>query len=77
MPFMAPQVEGHDVVDPLEGPDDFADQITGAVDKGTVFLFLPERSGEVVWVQQAFPGGNLLQFSDRAGRLRFVAYEAP
>ena len=77
MPFMAPQLEGHDVVDPLEGPDDFANQITDAADRETVFLFLPERSGEVVWVQRAIPGGNLLQFSDPAGRLRFVAYEAP
>ena len=77
MPFMAPQVEGHDVVDPLEGPDDVADEITGVVDRGNVFLFLPERSGEVVPVQQAFPGGELLRFYDPAGRLRFAAYEAP
>jgi hypothetical protein len=77
MPFMAPQVQGRDVVDPLDGPPDFAGEVATATGQGAVFLFLPERSGEVVWVQQAFPGGRRLQFNDRAGRLRFVAYEAP
>ena len=77
MPFMAPRVQGWDVVDPLDGPPDFAGELGGTVSRGTVFLFLPERSGELVWVQQAFPGGKLLEFNDRAGRLRFVAYEAP
>ena len=77
MPFMAPQVQGKDVVEPLDGPPDFAGEIAGATGQGAVFLFLPERSGELVWVQQAFPGGDLLRFNDRAGRLRFVAYEAP
>jgi len=77
MPFMAPQVQGRDVVEPLEGPSDVAEEIAGAADRRAVFLFLPERSGEVLWVQQAFPGGNLLQFSDPVGMLRFVAYEAP
>jgi 4-amino-4-deoxy-L-arabinose transferase-like glycosyltransferase len=77
MPFMAPRVQGIDVVEPLDGLTDVADGIAGTAGRGAVFLFLPERSGELVWVQQAFPGGNLLEFNDRAGRLRFVAYEAP
>jgi hypothetical protein len=77
MPFMAPRVQGIDVVEPLDGLPDVADGIAGTAGRGAVFLFLPERSGELIWVQQAFPGGNLLEFNDRAGRLRFVAYEAP
>ena len=77
MPFMAPQVKGRDVVEPLEGPPDFVDETAGTAGRGIVFLFLPERSGELVWVQQAFPGGHLLEFEDRQGRLRFIAYKAP
>jgi 4-amino-4-deoxy-L-arabinose transferase-like glycosyltransferase len=77
MPFMAPRVQGKDVVEPLDGPPDFVDETDGTADRGIVFLFLPERSGELVWVQQAFPGGHLLEFKDRQGRLRFIAYEAP
>jgi 4-amino-4-deoxy-L-arabinose transferase-like glycosyltransferase len=77
MPFMAPQVQGVDVVEPLDGLPDVAGGIAGTAGPGAVFLFLPERSGELVWVQQAFPGGSLREFDDRAGRLRFVAYEAP
>jgi hypothetical protein len=77
MPFIAPQVRGIDVVEPLDGPPEFAAGIADTPGQGPVFLFLPERSGELVWVQQAFPGGKLLEFKDRGGRLRFVAYEAP
>ena len=75
MPFMAPRVQGIDVVEPLDGPPDFAAGIADTAGRGPVFLFIPERSGELVWVQQAFPGGKLREFNDRAGRLRFVAYE--
>jgi 4-amino-4-deoxy-L-arabinose transferase-like glycosyltransferase len=77
MPFMAPQVEGKDVVEPLDGPPDFLDETAGEAGRGIVFLFLPERSGELVWVQQAIPGGHLLEFYDNKGRLRFSAYETP
>ena len=77
MPFMAPRVQGADVVEPLDGPPDFADEAAGAEGRETVFLFLPERSGELAWVQQAFPDGRLREFYDRRGELRFIAYEAP
>jgi len=76
MPFMAPKIEGTDVVEPLDGPPSFADEVarTGL---GTVFLFLPERTGDLTWVRQAFPGGYLREFYDGQGQLRFIAYEAP
>lgn len=77
MPFMAPQVQGRDVVEPLDGPPDFVDEIASTAGRGTVFLFLPERSGELIWVQQAIPGGHVLEFYDGQGRLRFSAYETP
>ena len=77
MPFMAPRVQGTDVVEPLEGPPDFLDEADGPVDGGTVFLFLPERSEELNWVQQALPGGQIREFYDASGVLEFIAYQYP
>jgi hypothetical protein len=70
MSFLAPNVSGHDVVEPLDTPPDLPDSKHGAL-----FLFLPERSGELTRVQQAFPDGCLRTFSGREGKLRFLAYE--
>jgi hypothetical protein len=70
MSFLAPNVSGQDVVKTLDAPPDFPVGRYGAV-----FLFLPERSGELSWVQQAFPSGHLREFYGREGRLRFLAYE--
>ncbi len=69
MPFLAPGVIGHDVVESLKAPP--------TLDPGAraVFLFLPERAGELHLVQQALPGGRVLEFHDPAGNLRFVVYE--
>jgi 4-amino-4-deoxy-L-arabinose transferase-like glycosyltransferase len=77
MPFMAPRVQGTDVVEPLDGPPSFADEVADATGRGTVFLFLPERSGDLAWVQQAFPDGHLREFYDSQDGLRFIAYETP
>jgi len=73
MPFLAPQVEGRDVVEPLNGPPDYGDDLPAKI----VFLFLPERGGELSWVQQALPGGVVREFYDAWGRLRFSAYQVP
>lgn len=70
MTFLAPRVPGQDVVEPLSAPPDFVDDSRGAV-----FIFLPERIGELAWVQQAYPGGHVREVHDTAGRLRFTAYE--
>ncbi len=72
MSFLAPDVPGQDVVEPLDAPPDFMDGSRGAV-----FLFLPERTGELAWVQQAYPGGHLQEFRDAAGQMRFIAYKVP
>jgi hypothetical protein len=69
IPFLAPEVSGQDVIDPLEAPPDFVDSHRGAV-----FLFLPERIEELAWVREAFPDGRLQEFHDTHGSLRFVAY---
>jgi hypothetical protein len=74
MSFLAPDVPGLDVLEPLTGPPDF--RVEGG-DGGVVFLVLPERAEELSWVQQAFPGGEQRQFYDPAGGLRFIAYQVP
>jgi 4-amino-4-deoxy-L-arabinose transferase-like glycosyltransferase len=70
MSFLAPGVHGQDVVEPLQAPP-------GAIDaeRGAAFVLLPERAGELAWVQQAYPGGRTQEFHDAAGRLRFITYE--
>ncbi len=74
MPFLAPEVVGIDVVDPLDAPPTFADDVLAA-DRNSVFLFLPERVGELVWVREALPNGRTREFQDSAGAIRFIAYE--
>jgi 4-amino-4-deoxy-L-arabinose transferase-like glycosyltransferase len=71
MAFLAPETPGVDVLEPLRAPPDFVDESRGAL-----FIFLPERSGELAWVQEALPGGHLREFHDPGGRLRFLLYEA-
>jgi 4-amino-4-deoxy-L-arabinose transferase-like glycosyltransferase len=70
MSFLAPDVRGQDVTEPLNDPPDFVDERYSAV-----FLFLPERAEELDWVRKAFPEGRRLDFQDAGGRLRFIAYE--
>ncbi len=67
--FIAPAVQGQDVVEPLQAPPDFVDKTRPAV-----FLFLPERIDELAWVKQSFPGGALREVLDSRGTLRFTAY---
>lgn len=70
MPFLAPEVSGLDVTEPLDAPPDFVDE-----SRRGVFVFLPERAGELSWVREAFPDGQVREFHDASGQLRFTAYE--
>ena len=76
MAFLAPEVSGQDVVDPLTGPPHIAGS-AGVVEAGhrLVFVFLPERAADLIWVEQAFPKGQVQGFYDTSGRLRFTAYQ--
>jgi hypothetical protein len=75
MSFLAPGVSGEDVVEPITG--DLEQHQLSFVDEGqkAVFLFLPERVDEAVWVQEAYPGGTLREVHSADGRLQFEAYE--
>jgi hypothetical protein len=70
MSFLAPEILGRDVVEPLAAPPDLVDSGQRAV-----FIFLPERAGELAWVEQAFPDGSFSEYRDGTGRKRFVVYE--
>jgi hypothetical protein len=41
------------------------------------FIFLPERSADLTWVQQAFPDGEVREVYDSGGKLRFKVYQVP
>jgi 4-amino-4-deoxy-L-arabinose transferase-like glycosyltransferase len=70
MTFLAPTVEGQDIIEPLESEPDSIDPAGGAL-----FILLPARSGELDWIQQAFPGGMLSELRSLDGGLSFIAYE--
>jgi asparagine N-glycosylation enzyme membrane subunit Stt3 len=70
MTFLAPGVQGQDVTEPLAGPPEATDP-----SRNIAFIFLPERAGELSWVEQAFPHGDLKEFRDARGELRFVTYQ--
>ncbi len=70
MEFLAPNVTGQDVTEPLTAPPDFVD-----ADHPAIFILLPERAGELVWVQQAFPDGRLVELRDGQGRVRCILYQ--
>jgi 4-amino-4-deoxy-L-arabinose transferase-like glycosyltransferase len=78
MTFLAPQVIGRDVVDPLTSLPNFSGEAaSAAAGQGVLFVFLPERVVELYWVQQAFPDGQVEQFYDTSDRLRFTVYALP
>lgn len=58
--FVAPDIAGVDILDPIADPD-----MLPALPEGyrPVFLFLPEREAELALVQQLYPGGQVMRFS--------------
>ncbi len=68
IPYLAPQMDGEDIVDPLDGLPDW--QIEGP----SLFIFLPERLGELETVRFAFPDGRYEEFLGDDGRLLFAVY---
>jgi 4-amino-4-deoxy-L-arabinose transferase-like glycosyltransferase len=68
--YLAPEVEGEDVLEPLTGPPGFVEP-----DKLPLFVFLPERLAEIEYVEATYPKGRRLEFRQPAGSLLFVVYE--
>lgn len=69
IPYLAPEMIGEDVVDPLQAPPAWV------LDMPTLFIFLPERANEFRYVQVTYPSGNYREFVDDEGILLFSAYE--
>jgi 4-amino-4-deoxy-L-arabinose transferase-like glycosyltransferase len=70
IPFLAPGMEGVDIEAPLMGPPTFVDPSRKAI-----FIFLPERQGELEWVKQAYPQGHRQEVYGRlSSELLFVVY---
>ncbi|HYN88523.1 MAG TPA: hypothetical protein VER55_08325, partial [Ardenticatenaceae bacterium] len=72
IPYLAPQVEGIDVHEPLTAPPDPS---LAPPDKHAAFIFLPERRGELELVRQSFPGGEIEEIaSPLGGEPLFIVY---
>lgn len=71
IPYLAPQVTAEDVAQPLQSVPDWS--LSGP----TVFVFLPERKGELAFVRSAYPGGMTDRVNDNQGAALFLTYEAP
>ncbi|MFO7663388.1 MAG: glycosyltransferase family 39 protein [Chloroflexota bacterium] len=69
IPFLAPDKNGIDIIDPLTLPPDFL--ISGP----TLFIFLPERLNELELVRQRYPGGGYEEFYSDQGEFLFAVYE--
>lgn len=57
--FIAPRVQGVDVPEPLESPEQIPPLPDGM---RPVFIFLPERAGELEVVRQRYPDGHVASF---------------
>jgi hypothetical protein len=67
--FMAQGVEGMDVHEPLTGQPTFVDP-----GREAIFVFLPERRGELEIVRRYYPQGKLWEFR-RGVQVEFIVYE--
>lgn len=69
IPFLAPGMELADVEQPVGAPVTLP---LGA--RETFFIFLPERAGELAWVQAAYPQGVVQEYYGHEGTVLFVVY---
>jgi 4-amino-4-deoxy-L-arabinose transferase-like glycosyltransferase len=69
IPFLAPGMALADVEQPLPGPPV---PPLGAGD--TLFIALPERAGELYWVEQAYPQGRYSEYRGHEGTVLFAVY---
>jgi hypothetical protein len=69
IPYLAPGMTGIDVLEKLTAEPEWS--LTGA----TIFIFLPERLGELEFVRATYPGGRYREFYSGQGEMLFAAYE--
>jgi hypothetical protein len=68
--YLARGVAGQNIDQPVQGPVAFVNP-----NRDAVFIFLPERRGELDVVLQSYPSGRLREFMREDGQLLFVSYE--
>ena len=68
IPFLAPEMRGQDVIDPLTAPPEWF------LNGPTLFVFLPERLGELPLVEQTYPNGRYQEFMSPDGEFLFAVY---
>jgi 4-amino-4-deoxy-L-arabinose transferase-like glycosyltransferase len=68
IPYLLPNLAGHDVGEPLTAIPEWS------AGEGTFFIFLPERAGELAFVEAAFPGGRYQEFIGSDGLMLFAVY---
>lgn len=69
VPYLAPHIVGIDVADPLRAPP------TWDLSTTTHFMFLPERTNDLRFVEMAYPNGEYIQiFNERNQELLVIVY---
>lgn len=74
IPFLAREFDAGTNLFDVEAPDS---PLPPASTAHHVFIFLPERSGEISSVQAQFPNGNMEFFEGKYANPLFFAYEVP
>ena len=76
IPYLAPQMEGEDILKPLSAPPSQALIQSG---EGALFVILPERRDELPYVRQTFPAGDVRDVRATAtdNRLLAILYLVP
>lgn len=67
--YLEPEFTAQDVMQPLTTPP------TWPLRAPTLFIFLPERRGELDWVARSYPGGQITQHARTDGTILFITYE--
>lgn len=70
VPYLAPHIRYTNVMEPLN-----SEPTWNLLDPLTSFLFLPERQGELAWVQQRYPGGTVETHLDEHKQPLFYVYQ--
>lgn len=68
IPYLAPDAAAIDVIEPITVPP------TWAITDPTLAIFLPERLGELPFVQQAYPNGAYEEVLDAENQLLYGVY---
>ena len=69
IPYLNPDVQGADLLEPLENADGVPD-----IEGRALFVLLPERQWELDAIQVRYPDGALTRHYDGSGELLFVSY---